>query len=348
MGGRAIRVAVVTGDHAAPDPGKPGGRYNPEDLAAHRAMQEALLGIEGFEFGFWSDHSHLLDRLRLERPDLVLNFCDTGVRNAIEHELHLPAWLELCGIPYTGAPPAAIAICYDKELVRLLAAAHGVPVPRERFLPADAPWDDGPGPLPALLKPNRADGSLGITRDAVVRDAGEARRQLAWLHEALPGRDVLVQEYLPGPEYGIGLLGNPETGVEALPALEVDFSGLPPELEPILSYESKSLPDSPYWTDIRFRRAALPPEVEERLVAWSKHLFARLGLRDYARVDFRCAADGGPRLLELNPNPAWSHDGKLALMAGFAGMSYRDLLRRLLEVALERLGREPTRRPGRD
>ena len=71
---------------------------------------------------------------------------------------------------------------------------------------------------------------------------------------------------------------------------------------------------------------------------WSKRLFARLGLRDYARFDFRCAADGAPRLLEVNPNPAWAHDGKLALMAGFAGLSYRDLLRRILEIALERLG----------
>jgi D-alanine-D-alanine ligase len=253
-----------------------------------------------------------------------------------QHELHVPAYLELLGVPYTGAPPAAIATCYDKEIVRLVAAGHGIAVPREHFLPADAGPEALPDLYPALLKPNQADGSVGITKDAVVHDSAEARRYLGWLRDALPGRDVLVQEYLPGPEYGIGLVGNPESGLRALPALSVDFSRLPVGLAPILSYESKAIPDSPYWTDVRFERAALPPETEARLADASKWLFRRLGLRDYARFDFRTSATGEIALMEVNPNPAWANDGKLAFMAGFAGMSYRDLLRAILDAALAR------------
>ncbi|UCE86895.1 MAG: D-alanine--D-alanine ligase, partial [Deltaproteobacteria bacterium] len=241
-------------------------------------------------------------------------------------------------IPYTGAPPAAIATCYDKEIVRLVARAHGVAVPREHFLSADASPDELPDFFPALLKPNQADGSVGITQDAVVRSRDEARRYLRWLRETLPGRDVLVQEYLPGPEYGIGLVGNPAHGLLALPALEVDFSRLPERLAPILSFESKAIPDSPYWTEIRFARAALAPDVEARLVDWSEWLFRRLGLRDYARFDFRTSAGGEIALLEVNPNPAWANDGKLAFMAGFAGIAYRDLLRAILDAALARVG----------
>ena len=67
-------------------------------------------------------------------------------------------------------------------------------------------------------------------------------------------------------------------------------------------------------------------------------LFRRLGLRDYGRFDFRVGADGEPKLMEVNPNPAWANDGKLALMAGFAGIAYPDMLKMVVEAALTRIG----------
>ncbi|HEX6986006.1 MAG TPA: hypothetical protein VF170_11555, partial [Planctomycetaceae bacterium] len=180
-------------------------------------------------------------------------------------------------------------------------------------------------------------GSVGITKDAVVRDAAAARAYLAWLRRELPDADALVQEYLPGPEYGVGLIGNPDGRMTALPPLEVDFGGLPAGLNPILSYESKALPDSPYWTEIRFKRAALDPAAEDAMIDAAKRLFRRLSLRDYGRFDFRCGADGVVKLMEVNPNPAWANDGKLAFMAGFAGIAYRDMLGLILDAAITRV-----------
>lgn len=74
------------------------------------------------------------------------------------------------------------------------------------------------------------------------------------------------------------------------------------------------------------------------LIDYSTLLFERLGLRDYARFDFRADADGTPKLLEVNPNPGWCWDGKLNLMAEFAGMDYADLLRAILQAAELRYG----------
>ncbi|MGP1395507.1 MAG: D-alanine--D-alanine ligase family protein [Inquilinaceae bacterium] len=331
-------VCVLTGDPRLPDTTKRGARYNEEDLETNRAMRAAFDSVKGFRFEFLDDHAALVERFRTDPPDLVVNFCDTGFRNVATHELHVPALLELLGIPYSGAPPAAMAICYDKAIVRLVAQAHGVPVPGEIFVPAEGAADLPADILPALIKPNQADGSVGITKDAVVRTRAEARDYIAWLRRELPGRDMLIQEYLPGPEYGVGLIGNPETGLTVLPALEVDFSGLPQGLAPILSYESKALPESPYWTEIRFRQATAAPAVTEAMAAHAKLLFGRLGLRDYARFDFRAAADGTARLMEVNPNPAWANDGKLAFMAGFAGIAYPDMLGRIVEAAAARAG----------
>ena len=332
------RLAVITGDHAAADPTKPGAHYNPEDFVTHNAMVAAFESLPGYAVEVINDHSGLIDRMRDAPPDLVVNFCDTGYRNQPSRELNIPAYLELLEIPYTGASPAAMVICYDKQIVRLVAEAQGLPVPKEAFVAADTPNAELPRDFPALIKPNMADGSVGITKDSVVRSADEAAAYFGWLRRTLPGRDALFQEYLPGPEYGIGVIGNPEGVLTVLPALEVDFSALPAGLNPILSYESKTDPESPYWTDIRFKRAELPASLEAEMGRQAERLFARLGLRDYGRFDFRCAADGIPRLMEVNPNPAWANDGKLAFMAGFAGIDYPRMLEMIVEAARFRTG----------
>ena len=332
------RLTVLTGDHKAADPTKPGAHYNPEDFVTHNAMVAAFESLPGYQIDVINDHDGLLERLRDSRPDLVVNFCDTGYRNQPTRELNVPAYLELLEIPYTGAPPAAMVICYDKQIVRLVAEAQGVPVPYESFVAAGTAAADLPCRFPMLIKPNTADGSVGITKDSVVRTPAEAADYFAWLGRTLPGRDALFQEYLPGPEYGIGIIGNPDGELTVLPALEVDFSALPDGLNPILSYESKTDPQSPYWTDIRFKKAVLPERREAMLADHAVRLFRRLGLRDYGRFDFRCAEDGEPRLMEVNPNPAWANDGKLAFMAGFAGIAYPQMLDMIVKAARARAG----------
>jgi len=148
---------------------------------------------------------------------------------------------------------------------------------------------------------------------------------------------LLIQEFLTGTEYSVGIIGNPGLSYDVLPVLEVDYSGLPSDLPCILGYESKWMPSSPYWTDIRYREARLDEDKVRKLHDYSKELFERLGCRDYARFDFRADAQGEIKLLEVNPNPGWCWDGKFNIMAGMAGMRYADLLRKIIEAALERV-----------
>lgn len=337
--GRATikNLAIITGDHFKKDPTKLGSAYGPQDIKTHNDMVEAIESLERFNVTVYNDHTRLFEELESSPPDLVLNFCDTGIGNQPARELNLPAWLELQNISYTGATPQAMVLCFDKQIVRLVGEALGVEVPREAYLSANDDFAAIPDIFPALLKPNTADGSVGITKDAVVRNDAQARDYLDFLRQELPGRDVLWQEYLPGPEYGLGLIGNPQCKLEAFPPLEVDFSGLPAGANPILSFESKVDPNSPYWTDITFKQASLKEAELSRLQGWAKLMFRRLGLQDYGRFDFRCADDGRPKLMEVNPNPAWANDGKLAFMAGFAGVPYAKMLEMIIESAIDRI-----------
>ena len=238
-------------------------------------------------------------------------------------------------IPYTGSGPACLALCYDKALVRACAMSLDIPVPEETMF---APGDQAghlPGDFPALLKPSLGDSSIGITQHAVVHNAGELVAYLDYLAGTLPGVPVLIQEFLSGREFSVGLVGNPGK-FEALPILEVDYSKLPKSLPKLLSYESKWHPESPYWTDISYKEAELDDDTSRALVQNSERLFQALGCRDYARFDFRMDSKGVAKLLEVNPNPGWCWDGKFNLMAGMGGIGYPELLRKIVDAARER------------
>lgn len=326
-------ILILTGDHEQADPTKWDGAYSADDLELHDAMVEAFRSLKGRTFDVLTRHAELLDRLRDDPPAFVVNFCDTGYDNRATQELHVPALLEVFGVPYTGSGPQAMVLCYDKALVRLLAQDLGVPVPHEVVIGPDDPIPALT--FPSLIKPARGDGSVGINTNAVVHSQEEAERQLTWFRENLPGEPALVQEYLPGPEYGLALIGNPGHGFRALPPLEVDFSALPDHLPKILAFESKTGPNTDYGR-VKVRRAELDADVIAELRTRAERLFARLGCRDYARFDFRTGADGAIKLMEVNPNPAWSHAAKLALMARFDGLEYRDLLELILTTAERR------------
>jgi D-alanine-D-alanine ligase len=337
-------ILVLLGDPRLPDTVKRDGRFNSEDGETVLRLKEALALLPGRDFVYLDDHAAIVDSLRAQRGGLVLNFCDEGYRNEAEKELHVPALLELFDLPYTGSPPACLGLCHDKFQVHAVAAALGVPVPRfvllarvEEASVAAAADELG---HPVLLKPERGDGSIGIGREALIRSRDDIPAAVAALRRSLGGVPALVEEYLPGTEYLAGLIGNPEDALIDLPLLEVDYSALPPEAPAILCYESKWHPESPYWRDLRFPPAQLVGTERERISEWCRLLFERLGCRDYCRMDFRADREGNIRLMEVNPNPGWCWDGKLALMAEAAGWSYGDLLEKLIEAAERRTGTE--------
>ncbi len=331
------QVTVILGDPSLRDSAKRGGRFNAEDFEAFERMKSALAELRDYRFSYLDRHASLLADLVSVRPLFVFNLCDTGFMNQAARELHVPALLEMQQIPYSGAGPAALALCYDKALVSAIARELGIPVPLQLDLATHDPNRVADMPFPALVKPRCADGSLGLTQGSVVQDAVAAQAYIDHLRRELPEAGVLVQEFLPGREISIGLIGNPGFDWIMLPPLEVDYSNLDPKLPHILGYESKAEPSSPYWSDVKYRPAALDEDTRKQLEHHARRLFERLGCRDYARIDFRADVSGTMKLLEINPNAAWCWDGKLNMMAGFAGHCYAGFLRLLLEAAQTRV-----------
>jgi D-alanine-D-alanine ligase len=330
-------VTVLMGDPRLPDPVKRDGHYNPEDIETVNRLKSALAELPGYRFRYLDNHASLLADLRSHRPQFVLNLCDEGYDNDAFRELHVPAILEMLDIPYSGAGPSCLGLCYNKSLVRAVAESLDIPVPLETYFSADDQAATIPSVFPALIKPNYGDSSVGITQDAVVHNWEQAIGYLSCLREQMPGVPILLQEFLTGAEYSVGVVGNPGLAYRVLPVLEVDYSRLDGDLPQLLSYESKWIPDSPYWSQIGYREAQVDEDTKRRMIDYSNVLFERLGCRDYARFDFRADANGEVKLLEVNPNPGWCWDGKLNMMATAAGLRYAEMLNLIVEAAQERI-----------
>lgn len=336
--GECLHVGVLLGDPRLPYPYAVDGQFGSEEIEGVRHLEEALATLSGYRFTWFDDHSTLIDDLRANPPDLALNLCDTGYRNQWELERNVPAFLEMLGIPYTGADAMAISVSTDKALVSMAAARLGVPVPNETFVDLTHDPFELPTTYPAFIKPNNSGGSFGVTESCVVQDAAEAEAYLRWLAGVLHPPEAVIQDFLTGSEFTVGLIGNPGQGFTVLPPLEVDFSQLGEDLPPVLTYGSKADPASPYWNKLSFRQADIDDVTYGQLVDACAKVFKRLGFRDYCRIDFRNGADGQPRLLDANTNPTWFWDGKMAIMAGWAGYSYADMMGMIIEAARARYG----------
>ena len=179
--------------------------------------------------------THELPRLLLDtQPDAAFNVAE-GMRGR-SREAHVPALLELFGIPYTGSDPASLVLTLDKGVAKAVVRDAGVYTPRgfvvrvgTEPLPADLTF-------PAIVKPAAEGSSKGVLPGCVARTEREAR-DLARAVVARYGQGALVEEYLPGREFTVGLLGDPPV---VLAPMEIV---LPRDAEfPVYSFDQKLEP----------------------------------------------------------------------------------------------------------
>ena len=332
-------VMVLFGDPRKPDVLKPLCVFDDDDFYTIDQLKDALRELDGYRYTYLNNHDTLFnDLVKLgTKTDFVMNLCDEGYNNDPRKELHVPALLETLNIPYTGGGPQCLAFCYDKSLVRGIAKEMDIPVPEAFFIKPEDSTFELPFAFPVIVKPNFGDSSFGITQRSVAYSVEQLVNAISEIREKFGyEKPVLVEEFLTGIDFTVGIIGNPPESYTVLPIIQEDYSALPPELPRICGYEAKWMPDSPYW-QIKSIPANLPDDVEKVVVECCLKLFERLECRDYSRFDWRVDAQGNPKILEVNPNPGWCWDGHLAKMSKIAGLSYSQMLGEILRAAEERL-----------
>jgi D-alanine-D-alanine ligase len=183
------------------------------------------------------------------------------------------------------------------------------------------------------VKPDSEDGSLGIEQGSVVADRATLIERVDRM-AARYGNRVLIEAFLPGREFNVGLLALPDP--EPMAIAEVLFQG-PADSWPILTYDAKWALGS---AEDRSSPVRCPASIDRRLAEELGRLaldaFRATGCRDYARVDLRLDQQGAPMILEVNPNPDLGPGSGWARALQATGRDYAETLAHLADQAIER------------
>ncbi|MER9606401.1 ATP-grasp domain-containing protein [Mesorhizobium sp. M0243] len=253
------------------------------------------------------------------RPSgIVFNYAE-GIQG--EYRLsHVPAMLEMAGVPYTGCGPHGIGLTNDKVITKRLIRDCGVPTPNFRVMRRGAE-NTGDLRFPVVVKPRLEAASLGLQ---LIHEPA----QLSHAVEVIVTRyaqDALVEEYIDGREISVSLLGNGEP--EVFPPVEHDFGERETRL---MTWEAK-------FVAAARPRKICPAQIGSSLATVLRDIsvatFRACQCRDFARVDLRIDSSGQPFVLEINSIPGLGTSSSYPMAARTAGYSFSSLVNRILNVA---------------
>lgn len=278
-------------------------------------------------------------RLLDVRPTVVFNIAE-GFRGA-SREAQVPAMLEMLGIPYTGSDPITLGICLDKSRAKEILSYYHIPTPKFSVINSIEELARSHPLLPGIVKPLHEGSSKGIFDASVVRTPEELHRQVEFVLNEYT-EPALVEEYLPGREFTVALIGN-GSSLQVFPIVEMRFDSLPEGVNPIYSYEAKWVWDqTDHPIDVHKCPAKIEKTLETRIRQICIDAFNVLRCRDWCRIDVRLDEHGEPHIIELNPLPGILPNPEehscFPRAARAAGISYNAMINSVLDAAAQRYG----------
>ncbi|HLU65197.1 MAG TPA: ATP-grasp domain-containing protein [Kofleriaceae bacterium] len=272
--------------------------------------------------------------------DLIFNIAE-GVEGR-NREAQVPALCELLGIPYTGSDSATLAIALDKALCKKVLSQHGILTPKFQVMETGRERLDPDLKFPLIVKPNAEGSSKGIGTASVVDSEEELRSKVNAIIDRYR-QPALVEEYIHGREFTVGLLGS-KRRLRVLPPMEIRFKDESND-RPVYDYVVKQ----EWEKHVEYECPARLTEAENRAIERvARATFAALECRDFARVDLRMGQDGKIYVFEVNPLPGMTPGySDLVLISKAAGMDYDQLMTEIMVGGLRRL-RDKRRREERE
>jgi D-alanine-D-alanine ligase len=267
------------------------------------------------------------ERLTALGTDLVFNLFE-GFAGHPETEAEIAEILSALKVSFTGCPAGALKLALDKARTKALLKGAGISTPDFQLLRPET-LSGFRLSYPCIVKPRREDASHGLSAQNVVSDFASLEKQVNAVSRYYGGQ-ALVEHFIEGSEFNATVLG-----ATVLPVSEIDYS-LPEGVPRLLTFDAKWQPDSDYF---KGTKVVCPAQIEdserEEIARTALIVIGLLGCRGYARVDMR--RDGAGRLngIEANPNPDISPGSGAVRQAEAAGMSYPQLIGRIVELALE-------------
>ena len=275
-----------------------------------------------------SNLKKFLPKLSKRRPNGIVFNLALGVQGKCRYT-HVPAILEVAGIPYTGSSPMGHILAQDKVVAKQIFMASNLPTPNYRVYMSeelDAPHLN----YPVIVKPRGEAASFGLK---TVEDDAALREAVAEIINDYR-QPVLAEEFIEGREVNVSLLGND-----------------PPKAMPVLELILGDGESSVYSHEAKFHQktagkakkvcpADLPPETSAYIQKLAVRVFEVLNVFDYGRVDFRLDRYNQPHILEMNSMASVNPSSSFVTAARKAGLSYEKLINRIIDIAIQRYSRE--------
>ena len=308
-------IANVKGETPLPidGPADAGAEFDRKETI--QAIQDAIES-DGHTTIFIPADSNLPYTLRDVRPDICFNISEGLGGDA--REAQVPALLEMLRIPYTASRVLANAISLDKTMTKRIWRDHNLPIAEfQEFTFGDEPLSSRLH-FPLFVKPAREGTGMGVDNNAIVNDERELRQRVAWVIDSYQ-EPALVEDYLPGREFTIGVLGRPnahfftlrpdlygQNGFHQFPALEVDSTrsitpGVYGHHAKVLNFGDDGMPGI-------ICPANVNREVAKRMHELALHAHQSIGALDVSRVDMRTQRQRAA-YIDRNQYPAWLDSG---------------------------------------
>jgi D-alanine-D-alanine ligase len=343
---RVAVIANIKGETALPFDG-------PADAGAEFDKKETIQAIQasiesaGHTTVFLPADHNLPFTLRDVQPDICFNLAEGLGGDA--REAQVPALLEMLRIPYTASRVLANAIALDKTMTKRIWRDHGLPIAEfQEFVSGDEPLSAALT-FPLFVKPAREGTGMGVDDRAIVHTESELRERVAWVIQDYH-QPALVEEYLPGREFTIGVMGRPDAaqyslhpewyatnGFHRFPTLEIDnFHSATPG---VYGHFAKTLNFTDEGVPAFICPARVTEELGQQLHDLAVQAHCAIGALDISRVDMRMDQYGRPCLVEINSLPGLSPGfSDLCVIANAEGITYRQLILEVLQLGAARFG----------
>ena len=292
----------------------------------------AELGYPAEYLAIFDDLDLIQQKLQKFEPDVIFNLADQ-FKNNRAFDQNIVSFLAMRGVAFTGCGSTGLTLCKHKAISKKILGYHRVHTP-EFVTIARGKRITRPKRLkfPILVKPLNEEASLGISQASFVETDEQCKERDQFIHEKYDN-DVIAEEYIEGRELYVSVLGNHR--LDVFPIRELVFKEVPPDEPKIATYRAKW--DEEYrkrWgLDNRFAEG-LDPAVVANIQQICKRIYHLLTIDGYARLDLRLTSKNEVYFIEANPNPVLAEDEDFAQSALKAGLTYPQLVDRIIRIGI--------------
>jgi len=321
----------------------------PVDILAEYDSEETIASLQaalesaGHTVTLLESDETIAPQLKAVAPDIVFNIAEG--RHGESRESYIPIVCEMLKLPYTGSGPLTLALCLNKARAKEILLHYGIPTPRFQVMEhPDAPLDPALR-FPLIAKLLQEGSSIGLSENSVVDDEAALRQQVAYLIDTYD-EPVLVEEFIEGREFTIGILGNHPP--RPLPTTEVVFSQprgivlFEPDPAVIARFPELWGNFTPKIPHQSVCPANVTPELQAAIEQTALRAYQALGCRDWCRMEMRLDAEETLYVLELNPIAGIDASYWFARSAEVAGETYQEFVNEILNYALARYNHRPS------